>query len=74
MNATTRRWLARLALSFFVLAFVLAWQVYHLYRGDVPPQPAWRVALYLVGIVLGVVLGIVGLRERHRPQNTEDLE
>jgi hypothetical protein len=57
-----RKWLGRLAFSFLVLAAALAWtgrQAAH--RGDS------ATGYYAVAAVLGAA-GIIGLRERHRPQ------
>ena len=59
-----RRWLARLAFSFFILAAVLAWEGYRAskYGGD-----QGRAVLFLLAAALSVLLGLAGVRERHRP-------
>lgn len=62
-----RKWLARLGFSFVVIAAWLAWEAYRAAsdrRGDVPE---WQIGLYIAGAVVAFVLGLVGLRERHRP-------
>jgi hypothetical protein len=62
-----RRWLARLSFSFFLIAFVLAWQAYKATgRGAEPAGP--RATLCSVGAVFAFGLGLAGVRERHRPQ------
>ena len=64
-----RPWLARLSFSFFIVAAFLAWHVYRVVHGQAPPQPHAIVFLELVAAVLAVVLGIIGVRERHRPRD-----
>ena len=57
-----QRWLARLAFSFLILAAVLAWTGRQAARrGDSPTL------YYAAAAILGAA-GIIGLRERHRPQ------
>jgi hypothetical protein len=65
--------ISRLPFTFFALAAFLAWQVYRIETGAVPAQPQWQVALYIVGAALGFLLGLVGLRERHRRYNDRNL-
>jgi hypothetical protein len=56
-----RKWLARLAFSFLILAGVLAWEGrVRAQRGESPMR--W----YAAAAVLGAA-GMVGIRERHRP-------
>jgi hypothetical protein len=59
-----RRWLGRLTFSFFIIAAFLAWEAHKLSRAG---AEAWRPAIYLIAACLAVVLGLAGLRERHRP-------
>jgi hypothetical protein len=63
-----RRWLARLGFAFLVLAFVLAWEGYRASTGRAIGAGRARVALYYTGAAVLFVLGIAGIRERHRPQ------
>lgn len=56
-----RRWLARLTFSFFILAAVFAWEAYRARDGH-----EWRPILYLLAAMLCVLLGLAGVRERHR--------
>ncbi len=56
-----RRWLARLSFSFFILAAVLAWEAYRARDGS-----TWRPLLFLVAAMLCVLLGLAGVRERHK--------
>ena len=60
------RWLARFSFSFFILAMVLAWEIYKCVIGERGPVPAWRIALYAVGTAVFMSLGAVGIRARHR--------
>ena len=55
-----RKWLARLAFSFLILAAVLAWSGRQAgRRGDSPT------VYYAAAAALGAA-GIIGIRERHR--------
>lgn len=59
------RWLARLSFSFFVVALLLAWEGYKIFR--TPGEPVtWRGALCLAGAALAALLGAAGVRARHR--------
>jgi hypothetical protein len=62
----TRRWLARLSFSFFVIAFFLAWDGYRRYQAAGPRGIDWRTLLDWFAAVLSVVLAFVGIGERHR--------
>ena len=57
-----RRWLARLAFSFFIIAAVLAWEAHKIRDAE----SSWRPVLYLIAATLAVLLGLAGVRERHR--------
>lgn len=62
---TPRRWLARLSVSFVILAAVLAWQGYQvLSRG----AAVWRGGMDLVAASASLSLAVLGARERHRPR------
>ena len=63
---TIQRWLARLSFSFFIIAALLFWEVYQISQGSRGSVPAWRISLYLLGIVLSVTLGALGIRAKHR--------
>ena len=65
-----QRRLARFSFSFFILAAVLAWEIYNIIEGRRGYVPQWRIALYCVAAMMAVVLGGVGVRARHRM--TED--
>jgi hypothetical protein len=59
------RFLARFAMSFFVIAIVLAWEAY---TGLNRHTAEWRVALDLFAAAASISLGFAGMRERHRRQ------
>jgi hypothetical protein len=61
---TMRQWLARLSFSFFIVAAVLAWEAYKASGGG----SAARASLCTLGAVVAVGLGLLGIRERHRPE------
>jgi hypothetical protein len=58
-----RQWLARLSFSFFIIAAVLAWEAYK----ATAVGANGRASLCTVGAVVAVGLGLLGVRERHRP-------
>ena len=57
------RWLARLAMSFFIIAAVLAWEAYQAMQSH---APQWRFAVDMIGAAASIALGIAGMREKHR--------
>jgi len=65
----TQRWLARLSFSFFIIAAVIFWEIYKISQGARGDIPAWRVGLYLIGLLLAVSLGSLGIRARHRSED-----
>ena len=67
-TAFTRRWLSRFSFSFLIVGFFLAWEGYKRYT-LLGGQLDWRAALYLLAAMLGIGLGLVGVRERHRPDD-----
>ena len=64
----TRRWLGRLAFSFLVIGFFLAWEGYKRHTSPAGPIDDWRTLLDLAAGTLSIVLGLTGIRERHRPR------
>ena len=59
------RWLARLSMSFLVLAGFLVWQGYQELTTFAHPV-VWRISLYFIAAGIGVGLAAKGVRERHR--------
>ena len=74
MSPTSRQWLARLSYSFLIVAGVLMWELYEIHQGRRGSVPQWRIALYSFAAVAGFVLGVLGIRERHRPRDDEEQE
>jgi hypothetical protein len=66
-----QRWLARFSFSFFILAAVLAWEVYNIIEGRRGYVPQWQIALYCIAAMMAIVLGGVGVRARHRRMDDE---
>ena len=60
------RWLARFSFSFFILAMVLAWEIYKILQGQRGYVPVWRIALYSFATAVFIVAGVLGVRARHR--------
>jgi len=56
------RWLARLAMSFFIIAAVLAWSAYQALQHH---AEMWRVIVDLFGAAASISLGVAGVRARH---------
>jgi hypothetical protein len=65
----TPKWLSRVAFSFFIVGTFLAWEGYQCATGTRGPVGAGRIVLYLFAAMLCYVLGVTGLRQRHRPQD-----
>jgi hypothetical protein len=56
------RWLARLAMSFFIIAAVLAWSAYQALQHD---APMWQAMVDLFGAAASIAMGVVGTRIKH---------
>ena len=63
------RWLSRLSGSFFIVGFLLIYEVCNTVQGRGAPASQGRLALYLVGALCSIVLGMLGVRARHRKQD-----
>lgn len=61
-----RRVLASLSYSFLIVGVFLAWQAYRGMKGELGVLGPWQVTLLMVGAVFSVVLGLSGVRQRHR--------
>ena len=60
------RWLARLWLSFVIIAAVLAWNAYKASTGRLGPVSNGRIVLYAIGAAACFSLAMLGVRIRHR--------
>jgi hypothetical protein len=60
------RWLARLSFSFFIVAAVLIWEVVRSEQRRGPLLSPGQKALYVAGACAGVMLGLAGVKERHK--------
>lgn len=63
MTADMNRWLARLAMSFFIIAAVLTWYAYQALQHG---APLWRPAMNLFAAAAAVAMWVIGTREKHR--------
>lgn len=57
-----RRWMARLAFSFFIVAFALFWRGQKRWQSGAQD---WQAALLMAGGVACVIAGAIGVRMRH---------
>jgi hypothetical protein len=57
------RWLARLSMSFFIIAAVLAWSAYQALQHD---APIWQVAMDLFAAAAAITLGVTGMGLKHQ--------
>ena len=64
-------WLARFSFSFFIVGGWLFWQCYKAVQGQLGPISNGQLILFLIGGLVSIVMGIVGIRERHRPYDDE---
>jgi hypothetical protein len=65
MRFDRQSWLARLSFTFFAIAGLLVYDGYRLTRAG-PEASRTQLALYAVAAALSLVLGLAGLRARHR--------
>ena len=56
------RWLARFAMSFFIIAAVLAWSAYQALQHH---APLWRAGVDLFAAAAAIAMGVMGMREKH---------
>jgi hypothetical protein len=61
-----RQWLARLAFSFLVVGVVLGWQTFRILRGELRGLSTEQTVLVMAGALCALVVGVIGIRERHR--------
>jgi hypothetical protein len=57
------RWLARLAMSFFIIAALLLWEAY---KGNQHGLVGWRITLDLIAAAAAISMGVAGIRAKHR--------
>jgi hypothetical protein len=73
MRPSLSPWLARFSFTFFILGGLLLWESRRAMRGLLGPVSSGRIVLLLIGAVVSFVLGVVGVRERHRSTNDDEL-
>jgi len=59
-------WLERLAGSFLIIGLFLAWEAYQASQGRMGPVDPMRILLYGFGATCSIVVGVIGMRQRHR--------
>ena len=68
MRLDAQSWLALFSFSLFIVAAVLLWQAYKVSRAS-PAAHRGQIALYAVAAALAIVLGLAGVRARHRRED-----
>jgi len=71
MRSRLSPWLARLSTSFFIGCGLLLWESYKGVHGRLGPISPARIILFLIGALACLVLGVIGIRERHRPDRDD---
>lgn len=71
MRSRITPWLARFSFSFFILSGLLVWESYKALHGQLGPMSSGRITLFLIGALASFVLGVAGVRERHRPDQDD---
>lgn len=66
-----RYWLARLPFTFLILGAWLGYEGYQTAQGRYGPVNPVRVGAYFLGAGVLIALGMVALRERHRPRDED---
>jgi len=64
-----QRWLSRLSGSFFIVAFLLMYEGWRAMRGERPSIGSGHITLYFIGALFSMVLGMMGVRQRHRHED-----
>lgn len=64
-----RPWLGRLANSFLIIGLFLGWEAYQVSQGRMGSVDPLRMLLYGFGAMCSIVIGVIGMRERHRPHD-----
>jgi len=59
-------WLERLSGSFFIIGCFLAWEAYQISQGRSGSVDPLRMLLYGFGATCSIVVGVIGMRQRHR--------
>jgi hypothetical protein len=67
MRSALSPWLARFSTSFIILGGFLLWESYKAVHGQLGSISTGRIVLFLIGALVSFVLAVVGIRERHRP-------
>jgi hypothetical protein len=61
-----RYWLARFSFSFLIIGCVLFWEAFQNAQGNAGPISGPRIVLYGLGAGACCLLGLAGIRLRHR--------
>ncbi len=72
MRSRWSSWLARFSFSFVVIAMLLFWESYRAVKGQLGPLAPGRIVLFLCGGLVSFVMGMIGVRERHRMVNEDN--
>jgi hypothetical protein len=70
LHQLTRRWLSRLSFALLVIAFFLGYEGYQRFNA-LGGQADWRTLLDFLAATFSIVLAFTGLRERHRPNQSD---
>lgn len=62
-------WLARLSFSFLLVAGVLLYRIWRYSAGQLPNETLWKIILLAILCITCILLGLIGLRIRHRPSD-----
>lgn len=71
MNRPAQRWLARLSFSFLLVGGWLGWEAYRAVTRGTMSAGDGRLLLMMVGAGVAVLLGVQGIRVRHRLNREE---
>jgi hypothetical protein len=73
MRRSLSPWLARFSFSFFIGCGLLLWEAYRMAQGRLGPVRPWQIVLCTLGGLVCFVMGVVGIRERHRTMDDGEL-
>lgn len=66
-----KRLLAAFSFPLLILAGALLWHVYSVYSGRTDPVPSWQLILEMMVAFLFIIVGLAGVRMRHRLMTEE---
>lgn len=68
-QTTLQSWLARLSMSFLIVAGLMIYHLWKVQSGQLPAEPTWKIVLLGAGSIACIILGMTGIRIRHQDKD-----